>query len=53
MVTLGDTIESQAARSFGSVLLGIFKSPVEPRRLVARIKTLLARSERGQLAGAK
>jgi len=27
--------------------------PVEPRRLVARIKTLLARSKRGQLAGAK
>jgi DNA-binding response OmpR family regulator len=52
MLTSGDSIEDET-RGLTAGADDYLVKPVEPRRLVARIKTLLARSKRRQFAGAK
>lgn len=52
MLTSGNTIEDET-RALAAGADDYVLKPVEPRRLVARIKTLLARSKRKQLADAK
>ncbi len=52
MLTSGNSVEDET-RALTAGADDYILKPVEPRRLVARIKTLLARSRRGQLAGAK
>jgi len=52
MLTSGNSVEDET-RALAAGADDYILKPVEPRRLVARIKTLLARSKRGQLAGAK
>ena len=55
MLTSGNGVDSvdDETRALAAGADDYIVKPVEPRRLVARIKTLLARSKRGQLAGAK
>jgi type IV pilus assembly protein PilB len=55
MLTSGNSLDSVAdeTRALAAGADDYLVKPVEPRRLVARIKTLLARSKRGQLAGAE
>ncbi|MHB8486482.1 MAG: ATPase, T2SS/T4P/T4SS family [Candidatus Acidiferrales bacterium] len=52
MLTSGNTIEDET-RALSAGADDYILKPVEPRRLVARIKTLLTRSKRRQLADAK
>jgi len=52
MLTSGSRVEDET-RALAAGADDYLVKPVEPRRLVARIKTLLARSQRGQLASAK
>jgi type IV pilus assembly protein PilB len=52
MLTSGNTIEDET-RALAAGADDYILKPVEPRRLVARIKTLLTRSKRRQLADAK
>jgi type IV pilus assembly protein PilB len=55
MLTSGSSVDKvdDETRALAAGADDYIVKPVEPRRLVARIKTLLARSKRGQLAGAK
>ena len=55
MLTSGNGVDSvdDETRALAAGADDYIVKPVEPRRLVARIKTLLARSKRAQLAGAK
>lgn len=55
MLTSGSGVDSveDETRALDAGADDYIVKPVEPRRLVARIKTLLARSKRSQLAGAK
>jgi len=55
MLTSGNGVDSidDETRALAAGADDYIVKPVEPRRLVARIKTLLARSKRGRLAGAK
>jgi type IV pilus assembly protein PilB len=52
MLTAGNSVEDET-RALAAGADDYIVKPVEPRRLVARIKTLLARSKRGQLVTAK
>jgi type IV pilus assembly protein PilB len=52
MLTSGNSVEDET-RALAAGADDYVLKPVEPRRLVARIKTLLARSRRRQLTGAK
>ncbi|HEV2489534.1 MAG TPA: ATPase, T2SS/T4P/T4SS family [Candidatus Acidoferrales bacterium] len=52
MLTSGNTIEDET-RALAAGADDYILKPVEPRRLVARIKTLLTRSKRKQLSDAK
>ena len=52
MLTSGNTVEDET-RALTAGADDYILKPVEPRRLVARIKTLLARSKRRQLVDAK
>jgi len=52
MLTSGNTVEDET-RALAAGADDYILKPVEPRRLVARIKTLLTRSKRRQLADAK
>jgi PleD family two-component response regulator len=52
MLTSGDGVDDET-RALAAGADDYILKPVEPRRLVARIKTLLARSKRKQLTGAK
>jgi len=52
MLTSGNTVEDET-RALSAGADDYILKPVEPRRLVARIKTLLTRSKRRQLADAK
>ena len=52
MLTSGNSVEDETQALAAGADDYILK-PVEPRRLVARIKTLLARSKRRQLTGPK
>jgi type IV pilus assembly protein PilB len=52
MLTSGDSADGET-RALSAGADDYILKPVEPRRLVARVKALLARSNRGQLADAK
>ena len=52
MLTSGNSLEDET-RALAAGADDYILKPVEPRRLVARIKTLLARSKRRQLTGPK
>ena len=52
MLTSGESVEDET-RALAAGADDYILKPVEPRRLVARIKTLLARSKRGHLTDAK
>ena len=52
MLTSGSLVEDET-RALAAGADDYLVKPVEPRRLVARIKTLLARSQTGQFANAE